>query len=270
MNIHVGFGFILKNGSDYIKKNMNRLMNIGKMFKSYSIFFVENDSTDNTKEILQQFIDQNNNIKGKFITMGDSLYSTQLCKSSESHNCPKRIQRLAQIRNTLLDFVQYEHKFKGDYFVMMDIDFVYLPDPSELFLKMEHHKTIDAIFGISLTTDYNFYDIGCITPWISKIHIMLGFQKWIKVNSSFSGFGLYRWNSIQNIRYDQHTTDIEHISFNHKLSNLYVNTLFNPLYIPSDIKFKSINQTYMRIIVFIIIYSLCLLLYKLYRYFLKN
>ena len=52
--------------------------------------------------------------------------------------------------------------------------------------------------------------------------------------SAFSGFGVYRWNSIKNNRYNENTNGIEHIDFNKQLDNCLVKPDFNPFYKTTD------------------------------------
>ena len=270
MNKNIGFGFIIKDGETYIKKNMEVIQKLGKQFKSYKIFFIENDSIDNTRSILKNFINEYNNIHGKFTTLGDKLHSTDLCKSSVKFNCSHRVQRLARLRNTLLNYVQYEMKFNGDYFIMLDFDFEFMPDPMELFRKMDTHTNIDAVFGMSLTPKQKFYDIQAIQPVFSKLKILLSFQKWIKVSSAFSGFGLYRWKSILDKRYNELTTRNEHISLNHQLSNLYVNTTFNIIYKPSVKYHISVTKFQSRVLFLSILILIFSLILKIFKYIMEK
>lgn len=48
------FHFIVRNGDTYLRRNLARIAELGKFFESYKIFFVENDSTDRTREILKE------------------------------------------------------------------------------------------------------------------------------------------------------------------------------------------------------------------------
>ena len=56
------------------------------------------------------------------------------------------------------------------------------------------------------------YDTGALLPWTVRGAVIKKTQKWVRVQSAFSGVGIYRRASIDSIRYDEYTDDIEHIS----------------------------------------------------------
>jgi len=231
---HIAFTFIVKDGEHYLDKNIKFIQNLGQKFEDYKIFFVENDSKDSTRCILRQYMDSDPNIIGKFYNL-DGKSSLELCKKGGQYNCVSRVQRLAKIRNMVLDLVR-ENNYDGDYLVMLDLDFEHIPDPSKLFEKINSDEDIDAIFGMSITNKDKFYDTAAIQPYtyIKRFSIALGYNNWVSVKSAFSGFGLYRWNSIKHNKYNENTKNIEHIDFNKQLNNCLVKPNFNPLYKTTD------------------------------------
>lgn len=242
-NKRVAFAFIVKDGQDYLERNIKLIQDLGRQFSEYKIFFAENDSEDDTRPILKRFMNNDPNIIGKFYKL-DGLHSRELCKKGENWNCTSRVRRIASIRNKVLDLAR-ENNFDGDYLIMLDLDFDKLPDPQELFEKMNSDHTIDAVFGMSITNQDKFYDVGAVLPQKAGkfMDIMLGYEEWVPVISAFSGFGIYRWDSIKNNRYNENTTGIEHRDFNRLLNNCFVKTNFNPFYGTSDDGYDSINRT---------------------------
>jgi hypothetical protein len=234
--INVAFCFIIKDGSKYLDKNLQSIIDLSILFcDEYKIFYAENDSMDNTKEILEKFKLKNNNIFGKHLTFTDKKYSTDLCSSEFDINCFNRLERLAYLRNIALE--QAKEWKKCNYMIMLDLDFVDF-DKKEfinMFDIINKNKNIDGIFGMSITTKGNLYDIGAVKP-TTKIFSIILEQKLIKVNSAFSGFGIYRMNIImdKNLNYKVNSYDlVDHIAFNEKFNNLYVYTSFRPRYTPS-------------------------------------
>ena len=226
------FGFIVMNGESYLVRNIRRIMAIAsKHFQdSYCICFIENDSTDKTRVILKHFMHTYPNLFiGEFLNFGDHKHSTELCdKDTDSYNCSKRTQRLAKLRNKVLDLVP-----ECDYFVMLDMDFVILPDPTALFHRLDSHPSTNAVFGISVIHKHtnHFYDLGAFAPKsLLMIYVFLLFFEWIPIHSCFSGFGAYRWSCVRNIRYNTKCKFIEHNDFNMQISGKYVTLSFNPEY----------------------------------------
>jgi glycosyltransferase involved in cell wall biosynthesis len=51
----VAFSFVVHNGAVYLDKSLGELVSIGRQFRRFWIFYVENDSTDGTQLILTKF-----------------------------------------------------------------------------------------------------------------------------------------------------------------------------------------------------------------------
>lgn len=280
--INVAFCFIVKDGSKYLDKNLQNIIDLGILFcDEYKIFYVENDSIDNTKEILEKFKLNHNNIFGKHLTFLDKKYSTELCSNNFDLNCSKRLSRLAYLRNKSLE--QAKEWSQCNYMVMLDLDFIDL-DKKEfinMFDIINKNKNIDGIFGMSITTRGNLYDIGAVKPLTKLLSIILE-EKLVKVNSAFSGFGIYRMKTImdKNLNYNINSNDIEHINFNENFNNLYVYTSFRPIYTPSsglisyfDLPYFGLNfiSNYIIFYLFLLLILLILFIFYLsYKLFIKK
>jgi len=228
IHMKVAFIFIVKDGEKYLEPNLNLLKRHG-----HDIYAVENNSVDDTKNILKRA-----DIK-KVITLDlDDKSSLELCGLGEV-NCAKRVRRLAYIRQQGLDAVMNADE-AYDYVCMLDMDFESY-DPSHLdgmFEFMENNKDVDALFGMSVVKHMGIpYDISAVRPMTKLPTIGLKLKQHVKVQSAFSGFGIYRCSSIvdKNAKYDYKTIDdIEHVHFNKHFEHLVVDTKFNPSYEPSD------------------------------------
>jgi len=229
----VAFCFIVKDGDTYLEKNLDRLIELGNLyFDEFKIFYAENDSKDNTINILNKYKNKYKNIFGEHLVL-DGKHSTELCDNSE-FNCKKRTRRLAYLRNIILNMAKQWKEC--DYMIMLDLDFVDF-DKNEfynMFNIIDDNKNINGIFGMSVTKDNTncLYDIGAITPSNNILIIRNDETKLIKVTSAFSGFGIYRMKKLidNNIEYNIKTNEIEHIDFNRNINNLYVYALYRPVY----------------------------------------
>ena len=220
----IAFVFIVKDGEKYLEKNMNTI-------KKYNqdIYAVENNSTDNTKIILRD-----SGIK-KVITLDlDNKSSLELCSRNED-NCSKRVRRLAYIRQRGIDAV-INSGVVYDYVCMLDMDFLEYDEKGliDMFQYMETHKDVDGIFGMSTERNGLPYDTSAVTPTHKLIPIITKLNRYVRVDSAFSGFGIYRYPSVWNTgaKYDyKNINDVEHIQFNKNFNKLVVDTQFNPRYI---------------------------------------
>jgi len=226
----VAFCFIVKDGEKYLAKNIQKIINLANECSfEYRIYYVENDSVDNTINILKKYKKQYNNIYGKHLKL-DGLHSTNLCKNNINVNCSKRTRRLAYLRNLVLE--QAKLWSDCDYLIMLDLDFIDFnkKEFKNMFTIINNNSNINGIFGMSVNKNKHYYDTGAIRPENKIFNLMISNKKLIKVKSAFSGFGIYKMKSIRNIKYNIKTNEIEHIDFNKKLKNLYIYTPFNPIY----------------------------------------
>ena len=220
----IAFVFIVKDGEKYLEKNLNTI-------KKYNqdIYAVENNSTDNTKIILRD-----SGIKNVITLDLDKKHSTELC--TKEVNCSERVRRLAYIRQKGIDAV-INSGVTYDYVCMLDMDFLDYDEKGliDMFQYMETHKDVDGIFGMSVDDGIGLpYDMGAVKPVHKLVPIISKLKRYIRVDSAFSGFGIYRYSSIWDTgaKYEyKHINDIEHVHFNNNFNKLIVDTHYNPKYI---------------------------------------
>jgi hypothetical protein len=252
----IAFIGIVKDGEEYIQRNIEFVRTLGQ-----DIYIVENNSTDNTKNILK-FLVQNGTVK-KVTTLDlDNTNALDLCKITEL--CKERVRRLAYIRQKGLESV-LESGIPYDYICAIDLDFQSFDRDAfmDMVTYMENNQTVDGIFGMSYN-NYNWiYDFGCVRPLYTLIPIAWKLRRYVKVDSAFSGFGVYRYSSIRkkNAKYDyENINHIEHIHFNSHFDNLIVDTHFNPFY-----TIHPKQDILLMIKLFIFISVVCILLYTYHR-----
>lgn len=251
---NVAFCFIVKDGDKYLEKNLMKIINFGDLYlDNYRIYYVENDSVDKTNEILENFKKKYKNFYGKHLKL-DGKHSTELCNKFNERNCSNRTRRLAFIRNQVLNQAKYWKECK--YIFMLDLDFIDF-DMKELynmFNIIKNDKDINGIFGMSISNKKCLYDSGAVKPSYKLIDIFLKI-KLVKVDSAFSGFGIYKMKYIvdNNLNYNEKTNNIEHIDFNKQIKNLYVYSNFRPKYDSNDglcINYIIITVLFILLIVF--------------------
>ena len=234
----VAFIGIVKDGEAYIQKNLDALSVFGQ-----DIYIVENNSVDNTKNIVQSY--EKKKVIKKLVTLDlDDKSAADFCSDGTNALCPKRVRRLAYIRQQGLNAV-LDSGIEYDYVCMVDLDFMSFDKNglTDMFMYMEENRDVEGIFGMSKMNRYMAYDIGAVRPYRSLAPIWLRFHKYVPVTSAFSGFGIYRTSSIvrKGAKYDyEHIKDIEHIHFNSYFDTLVVDTAFNPVYKPDPMS-NSLN-----------------------------
>lgn len=248
----------IKSNFENMKK---KLEHIGKYFSNYKIVIFENDSEDNSRELLFNWSKENLNV-----TLLDCLnyddYNHQ-CKlktkkgydyGSVSYD---RINRMAKYREECLKYVK-QNLNSYDYMLVVDFDLKGNQSMDGLFHSLAY-KNWDAIFingriplegtfgtctiiydGMAyadINNDYN-YDIN--NNSIKKLFLlMLNTQNqnykmntnkcFVPVKSAFNGYGLYKIDSIKDSSYIGNNY-CEHLNLNLDLyknnKKLYINKLW--------------------------------------------
>jgi len=225
--------FMVRDGEKYLKNNLEKINKFLKNnFNVYHILYIENDSIDNTRNILKN-LEKSMPLSGEILNLKNK-YSVDMCKNTKEYNCKKRTNFLGFLRQKLVDNVK--SKFSNyDYMVMCDLDFIAFDfnDLKNMF-SILIHKNYDAIFGMSVKSNNEVYDTAAISPLIHKYLYSYFFKKnqsTTKVSSAFSGFGIYSIKKVidNGSHYTTDSTDIEHIHFNKNLDT-YVYNNFTPVY----------------------------------------
>jgi len=218
-----------KNSARYIYKHLQLLYDMAPLFETFKMLIYENDSTDNTVEILEQF------------------KQTHPFFDYISENLQTRVKTLALAhgRNTLLKYIQ-----GFEYMIMVDLDDVIATfKPSQIKYLFEHTEW-DALFANCLG---KYYDIWALRIERDKWTQLCPFQVidydcWeavqkyrtrqvvsqhqisipvstplIPVNSAFGGFGIYKVDKI-NGRYNGFDGRIrcEHVEFHKGMKRLFI------------------------------------------------
>ena len=192
-NSSVAFGFITRDGMDYMKRNLGFMMRLGSMFARFWLLFSENDSTDGTKEFLAEYGRRYPQVQGDLLQGESNLYSVRLCPKSR-RNCPARVKLLSRMRQLV-----YERALRlldaMDAFIMVDIDFLSVDIRS--FLQMFYagrRLSAAAIAGQSMyrnsREDCQAYDTSALVPYAAPLNAI---KKYCfgRIHSAFGGLTIY-------------------------------------------------------------------------------
>ena len=220
-----------KNSARYIYKHLQLLYDMSPLFERFKMLIYENDSTDNTVEILEEF--------KKTHPLFDYI--------SENVRISMRTEILAHGRNTLLRYVQgYE------YMIMTDLDDVIATfKPSQIkYLFEPTYGDWDGLFANCLGKYYDIWALRIERDKWTKLcpFQVIDFDCWekaqeyrtkqvisqyqitiptsaplIPVNSAFGGFGIYKVNKINGIYKGFDTKPrCEHVAFHKGMSRLFI------------------------------------------------
>lgn len=258
----------ISNNIGYLKFFMNELKGF---FKQVSFFYLTNNNTDNTIEILEEWKKQDNNISG--IIIPDETINV----------IDNRVNKLAHYRNLLFKNAKQKYGVKYDLMLHIDTDFIVNISIRDFISCFELDEKFDIIcsngvyknsfyhydsFALRLLNEpdniqelypkYNQY-FGKSVKWITKVYSI---DTWTKVKSAWGGMMLFpRKIFKQDYLYDINIdpNECEHINLCKKFQNIYINPNLtfvqdynlegqcyqNPLcFIPRDAGFFSVFNFY--------------------------
>jgi len=228
-----------------LANSIERVLSLNNFCRNVDIFIVENDSIDNTKNILSEYSIRYKN-QFSYISDNDGFKKYGTVKDIE------RTIGLAKYRNKYIEHIKV-HKDQYDYIMVVDWDFL---DFNNIGLFNTFgwisQTNISAMCGISLkyqnvlsANHKNYWNYDCWAyrgNWwqdkqkeIDDCNSMLWFGFWIppigspplKINSGFGGMCIYQTDHMIQSRYDGY--DCEHVCFHKNLSetvpkfNLHIN-----------------------------------------------
>lgn len=241
-----------------IKKNIERLVKIGEEFRDYMIVIFENDSVDNTRNILETANATNHRIvlvpcpesPGCVLHLNRAVDDGILNKG--------RFHKMATFRNRSLDYIRQEYP-GYDYLLVVDLD-LSGPISREGLLSCLSYKEWDAMSAVGLVNhpftsreNLSYYDSLAFVPFGQKyrnggylktlVHTIKTFsmsiphrdEPAIRVASGFAGCCLYRLAPLVLLPVYYSGDKCEHVAFHESmtengLDRIYVNPAFTLLH----------------------------------------
>lgn len=248
---------LLRNTASRIPEIERRVEALGKLFSDYRVLIVENDSKDNTRNLLLNWSKRN----PKVIILGCG-YNVSEChlgfKPTEGHSVYRsRIEKMVYLRNIYLNEIKKNYS-NYDYSIIWDFDIigsVYLDGIANSFgyLKSEPNLDIVCAYGIYTWGPIKiFYDTYAILEKGDVFDIKykrshdirkglgLGLKykrgnEPISVNSCFSGFTIYKMKSLLSpqVYYstsskEDNNLECEHVGLHRRATNSGFNIKMNP------------------------------------------
>lgn len=250
---------LIKNGSYNIESIKKTIYSIVGICKTYKILIVENDSVDNTRQLLLEWVKKDRNV----IVLGCGVNSEKCNIESIKNNNLKgkekdRIDKMVYLRNIYMKYISKNLR-DYDYTIVYDCDLVgklYMDGVYHSFYNLKNYD-INAVSAYGFINDsknkmlsflfdkLHIYDSYAFLKYnpsktdyidsISKLYYIDSISKYkkdkiIKVSSCFNGITIYRTESILDRLYKTIIIDdnvlCEHVPLNLEISKIYLSYLF--------------------------------------------
>lgn len=203
---------ICKDVADQIPTMKISMEMCGEMFQDYQIIIYENNSTDGTKEFLQTWAEENENV-----TVISEDYTKEELMSFACHSeVFYRVEVIAFARNKLLQEVMSPKYDSYKYVIMGDMDFSHLWPIKKIEELLNMKRPWDALFANGMASGGINFDMfafrGLNHPigpevlgrcwWANTPTEKIDSRySWVPVTCAFGGLGIYKRESMRNCEY---------------------------------------------------------------------
>jgi len=248
---------IVRNVGKQLAKNIPQIEKLMSHFDSYEIIIFENDSIDNTKEILNKWAISNKNVTflsedNKTITIPNKLLNNVNPFYSRF-----RISKMCTYRNKYLEYLE-NNNYNADYIIIIDLDIPQI-NVEAIYNAITNKHPWDFIASNSYFFNKNlqkvYYDSYALTPLGQESipqtensietnqtafsNIKPGMPLF-PVYSAFGGIGIYKSETLYKLRYtcienDDPRVEVkcEHFGLHHQIHN----NGFNKFFIDPNLRF---------------------------------
>ena len=258
---------IVRNAGHSLERNLQVYQKCAKFFKRSEMFLYENDSSDNTLDILQKYSDS---ITFHSETRDDKEYREKI-NAGEDPLHYNRCCVLAECRNKYVDYIEENNvRDNFDYICVVDLDIKGSWSYNGFFHSiacLEYFDNAAAMTAYGIVADpaqvktleqasfdkYIFYDVFAYRPLGVKsvekemlgTYNMLSYKRGSEleeVNSNFNGLGIYKskyfTHRYKAVQWDEKSSDPEHVYLHSKIREDGGKIYLNPNLIVSYVHHK--------------------------------
>jgi len=209
---------IVRNCAKQLKKNIVFVDELRKYFKSSHVIIYENDSTDNTKSILEFWQKKSNNIILKFETLKEETIPKESSNGFNKYFSKQRISKMAYFRNRYMAELE-SLNLLIDFVIILDLDVIKI-DINGVLNSFELSNQWDIVtsngYSRSPSLKKRYHDsfalveIGKENYCQTEDSILKNQSKWsflkkglplIPVYSAYGGLAIYKYEFIKGLKY---------------------------------------------------------------------
>jgi hypothetical protein len=220
---------VVRDAQPALERNLMCLEHMRGFFNSSSVFLFENDSKDNSKEILDNYAKTHYN----------TIFSSEKLNTNKlSDKSLERRVNMAYVRNKYLEHAKKKYKsgYKLDLIIILDLDIIGGYSYTGLLNSLSYFDQYTCIGSNSIYYQNNqrlYYDTWAYKDIYNKLEeeknlmIFHRGENPFEVDSSFGGMCLYPSSILKHdIKYEDWACD--HVTLNKQLKDLGYQILLNP------------------------------------------
>ncbi len=242
---------LARNIADNFEKIKERIEETGSFFKEYVVLIFENDSDDQTRELLKQWATQNSRVKLIEVPGTHDGKLNLPYMRSYGLTSPKRVEKMAYFRNLYLKEVQTQYQH-FDYMLVVDTN-LKGPWNNEGLAHTIAHDDWDAVASLGLLNQFGtagtkliMYDVLAYVSYKETFKLNIDesdiqemntrYNKQLKgiakgdpmtrVRSAFGGMAIYKIPSLKGCSYKP--TRCEHIGLHEQMAAHRRKIFMNP------------------------------------------
>ena len=213
---------VVKQCGNVIKRNIDLAIKTGELFNKYKVIVYENNSTDNTKEVLGNYLHTEN-----IVIICEDIDPIEIRNNSKSwsytsitgNNSPCRVEQICNARNKVLEELNKNIYDEYNYVIWIDMD-CNSWSIDGIMDSMNKRDQWDIIYanGIEKKDKSEYYDLYAYRTetflygpellgepfWrnLPKFDITDLSENLIPVYSAFGGIGIFKKDIFKNHKYD--------------------------------------------------------------------
>lgn len=222
-----------------------RIEKIGSFFDNYSVFLYENDSSDNTKNLLKKWAKENKNVNIESETL-------KKIRHEQDHSLQRRID-MADYRNKYIEFLNGKN---FDYVIVLDTDVIGGYSYEGILHSLSFGFDVTASNSVlcryrpsneGMVFEKLYYDSWAFRHFnheekhddqeINLMNLQKGLMPF-EVFSAFGGLCIYKDKILQEGKYFYNETDCDHVTLHKQMRQdgykIFVNPSQIVLYSPSN------------------------------------
>lgn len=211
---------IVRDAEYGLKNNIPVISKLCRLFKNYQVVVYENNSLDNTKNILQKWMESD---KDHIHCIIDDYKIVKSHVGREVVVNPffssERITKMATLRNLYLEYID-EEGWNADYLIVVDLDVAQLYIEG-IVNSLNRKEKWDALLAYGYSTSpklkrryhdsYALIENGMIDVPQTEFSIKENSERYAKlckghnllpVYSGFGGLSIYRFGALKSLRYE--------------------------------------------------------------------